>query len=98
MMRRRYLVAYDIREDRRLRQVHRVCLEWGDPLQYSVFVCDLTRGEKARMVAGLIDAMKPSVDSVVFVDLGESKGRGREVFEFVGARPWDLPTGDATIV
>lgn len=98
MIRRRYLVAYDIREDTRLRQVHVVCRSWGDPLQYSVFVCDLSRGEKARMMGDLLAQMNANVDSVVFVDLGESRGRGADCFEFLGLRPWDLPTGSATVV
>ena len=45
MARRRYLVAYDIREDRRLRNVA-TCMEgYGDRIQYSVFVCDLSEEE-----------------------------------------------------
>jgi CRISPR-associated protein Cas2 len=43
--RTRYLLTYDIREPRRLRRVHQVAKDFGDPLQYSVFVCDLTEIE-----------------------------------------------------
>jgi CRISPR-associated protein Cas2 len=43
--RRGYLVAYDIREDRRLRNVA-CCIEgYGERIQYSVFVCDLSDQE-----------------------------------------------------
>ncbi len=98
MIRRRYLVAYDIREDERLRRIHVVCRSWGDPLQYSVFVCDLSLGEKARFVGDLLAEMNSAVDSVVLVDLGEARGRGSDCFEFLGLRPWDLPTGDATVL
>ena len=42
MRRGRYLVAYDIRDPRRLREVHRIVKGYGVSLQYSVFVCDLT--------------------------------------------------------
>lgn len=38
-------MAYDVREARRLRRVHKVCKTYGDPLQYSLFVCDLSRQE-----------------------------------------------------
>ncbi len=38
----RYLVAYEIRNPRRLRRVHRIVTDHGEPLQCSVFVCDLT--------------------------------------------------------
>jgi CRISPR-associated protein Cas2 len=98
MIRRRYLVAYDIRDEARLRQVHVVCLGWGDPLQYSVFVCDLSRGEKSTMKGDLLGAMNAAVDSVVFVDLGEARGRGAECFEFLGMQPWDLPSGGSTVL
>lgn len=93
MRRRRYVVAYDIRDDRRLRRIHLVCREWGDPLQYSVFICDLTPVERVSLVAGLLEEMKQAVDSVVLIDLGESDGRGGECFEFLGAVPYGLPTG-----
>lgn len=43
--RTRYLLTYDIRHPRRLRRVHGVAKDYGEPLQYSVFVCDLTRIE-----------------------------------------------------
>lgn len=57
--RRTYLVAYDIRQPRRLVRVHRALTRLGHPLQYSVFAADFTPGEKAAALAtlsGLIDA------------------------------------------
>jgi len=36
---RHYLVAYDVRQPRRLRRVHRVLKARGLPVQYSVFLC-----------------------------------------------------------
>ena len=48
MSRRRFLVAYDIREAKRLRTVHTAMKAFGNPLQYSVFVCDLDPSEKVR--------------------------------------------------
>jgi len=40
MARRRYLVAYDIRDDRRLRSIAGCMEGYGTRIQYSVFVCD----------------------------------------------------------
>lgn len=45
MARLRYLVAYDISDDRRLRAVHSCVKGFGYPLQYSVLVCDLDKSE-----------------------------------------------------
>ncbi len=44
-----HLVCYDVRDDRRLRQVARLLEGWGERLQYSVFRCRLTSREEARL-------------------------------------------------
>lgn len=98
MSRRRYLLCYDIRRPERLRTVHQVAKAYGDPLQYSVFVCDLTRSERIHLEGRLRDVMLLSVDSVVFVDLGDAQDRGTDCFEFLGFRPNRLPRSGPTIV
>lgn len=95
--RRRYVVAYDIRDDWRLRRVHDVVKSYGYPLQYSVFVFDLDRSELIGLRWDLRDVMRLGADSVVLIDLGEPDGRGAECFEFMGVRP-GLPSGGAQIV
>lgn len=59
-----YLACYDIREPRRLRRVHRCMRGWGTPIQYSVFHCRLTPGERKGMVADLEAVIDHSVDDV----------------------------------
>jgi CRISPR-associated protein Cas2 len=49
MSRHRYVVCYDVREPKRLRKTHQTLLGYGDPLQYSVFVCDLSAAERVLM-------------------------------------------------
>jgi CRISPR-associated protein Cas2 len=83
-MRRRYVVAYDIRDDVRLRRVHDVVRSFGTTLQYSVFLCDLDGIEKIALKSRLRGIMKQSEDSVMLVDLGEPAGRGTDCFEFLG--------------
>lgn len=85
MARRRYVVAYDIREPKRLRQVHKTMKGFGYPLQYSVFVCDLDPSEKIAMKAGVGDVIDHRLDSVAIIDLGDADTRGTESFEFMGA-------------
>jgi CRISPR-associated protein Cas2 len=82
--RTRYLLAYDIREPRRLRRVHQVAKTYGDPLQYSVFVCDLTKAELIALRAALLGEMKTTEDSVSFFDLGPPDTRGVRCIEFIG--------------
>jgi CRISPR-associated protein Cas2 len=82
--RRRFLVAYDIREPKRLRTVHAAMKGFGDPLQYSVFLCDLDATERILMRARLRELINEREDSVAIVDLGEALGRGMDCFEFLG--------------
>lgn len=86
----RYLLAYDIRDPRRLRHVHRTAKDYGEPLQFSLFVCDLTKMELLRLKSSLIAEMNLGVDSVGIFDLGTPTGRGVTCIEFIGARR-DLP-------
>jgi CRISPR-associated protein Cas2 len=95
MARRRYLVAYDIRDDRRLRSIA-ICMEgYGTRVQYSVFVCDLSDRERVLMRGDVETLMKTSEDSVMVVDLGEAGDSSR--FLFLGAHV-ALPTSRAVIV
>lgn len=94
--RTRYLLAYDIRDPKRLRKIHKIAKAWGDPLQYSVFVCDLSRSELTKMRAGLVSEMQVDEDSISFFDLGAPSGRGIECIEFIGTRR-GLPDSGAQI-
>lgn len=81
--RRRYLVAYDIREPARLRRVCKLMEANGERLQYSVFICDLTKAELIGLRAAQEETMNLAEDSVVIVDLGDI---GESRFTFVGQR------------
>lgn len=85
MARRRYLVGYDIRDPVRLRQVHRTAKTYGYPLQYSVFICDLTDQELIRFKWDMGDVIHDDEDEVAIVDLGLASDTTR--FQFLGRRP-----------
>lgn len=95
MARRRYLVAYDIRDDRRLRQVAGCMEGYGTRIQYSVFVCDLSDRERTLMRGELEVLMKLSEDSVMIIDLGAGGETSR--FLFLGHHE-KLPSGGAVVV
>ncbi len=97
MARRRFLVAYDIREPKRLRAVHACMKGFGEPLQYSVFLCDLDGTERIVMRADLRDIMNEREDSIAIVDLGDPRTKGMDCFEFLGVT-WDLPGSGPRIV
>jgi CRISPR-associated protein Cas2 len=95
--RRRYLVAYDIRDDGRLRRVHRTVKAYGWAMQYSVFICDLDRIELLQLQTALGDIIHHHADSVALIDLGEPHERGRLCFEFMGVPP-RLPTSGPVVI
>ena len=95
MARRRYLVAYDIRNPKRLRQVHKAAKTYGYPLQYSVFICDLTDQELIRLKWDMGDEIHDDEDEIAIVDLGLASDTTR--FQFMGRRP-KLPVQGPTIV
>jgi CRISPR-associated protein Cas2 len=94
--RTRYLLAYDIRHPRRLRRVHHLASAYGEPLQYSVFVCDLTAVELVALRQKLLDEMKTTEDSIGIFDLGAPTARGLECIEFLGIRR-ELPNDGPAI-
>ena len=95
--RKRYLVAYDIREDKRLRRVHKTMKGYGWALQYSVFVCDLDAMELLAMRTDLGETIHHALDSIAIVDLGPPDGRGSDCFHFMGVAN-RLPTSGPVII
>lgn len=92
-----YLVTYDIREARRLRAVHKKMLGYGDPLQDSVFRCELTEANKVRMATALGEIVKKDEDSVLIFDLGPAEGARAGMVEALG-EPYAAGDHDAVVV
>lgn len=66
--RRWRLVCYDVREERRYRQVHKIVKGAGEAVQYSVFRCRLDDKEAERLRWRLSQVMT-SDDALLVVDL-----------------------------
>lgn len=95
MARRRYLVAYDIRDERRLRMIAGCMEGYGTRIQYSVFISDLSSRELILMRGDIESLMKATDDSVMIVDLGTTGDTSR--FLFLGQHE-KLPTPGAVVV
>ena len=95
--RRRYLVAYDIRNDKRLRRVHKTVKAFGWSMQYSVFIGDLDRMELIDMKLQLADIIDHSEDTIAVIDVGLPTERGRSCFEFLGVVP-ELPRSGSIVI
>lgn len=66
----RYLVAYDISDDRRRLRVSSALQSYGDRVQYSVFIVDASRVRIERARRSLLSIIDPKTDSVLFCDVG----------------------------
>ena len=95
--RRRYIVAYDIRDSKRLRRVHKKMTEYGWPMQYSVFLSDLDGMEFLELRQELGEIINHGEDSVAMIDLGDPLERGKECFTFMGIS-LPLPTSGPVVI
>ncbi len=71
-MRRHYVVAYDIADDKRRTKVFTMLFRYGDHAQYSVFFCELSERELVQLRGRLRDAINSQEDQVILVDLGRA--------------------------
>jgi CRISPR-associated protein Cas2 len=85
-MRTRYIVSYDICDPKRLRLVHKVMLGYGEPLQYSVFCCDLSKSARITLISDLSAIVDHREDQVMLIDIGPPEARGAESIETIGKR------------
>jgi CRISPR-associated protein Cas2 len=70
MTRKRYLVAYDIADPKRLRNICAIMEEYGQRFQYSVFLCDLSAAEHNELENKATAIINLAEDSIVQIDLG----------------------------
>ena len=69
-MRRRYLITYDISDDKRRSNVFKALRDRGDHVQFSVFICELTDREYAQLKGELQQMVHKKEDQVLLLDLG----------------------------
>jgi len=94
VIRKRYLVCYDIRHEFRLRKVAKMMESYGERIQYSVFISDITEAERRDLQMLLREIVKPE-DSIIFIPIGHAYST--EGIEFLGDKP-DFPKDGATII
>lgn len=97
-MRNVFLVCYDVADDKRLRQTYKKMRAFGDPLQYSVFRCELSPVERQLMKDALWEILNWEHDRVMLIDLGPTGARGDACIEFWGEPRCQIPQRAAVIV
>ena len=83
------LITYDVATStdggaRRLRQVSKACLDYGQRVQNSVFECKLDPGQMVELRSRLEKIIHPTHDSLRFYHLGNDWQRR---VDHVGAKP-----------
>lgn len=89
------LITYDVRTEdsggqKRLRRIAKICQDYGQRVQYSVFECLIDLAQWTQMKQRLIDEMNEEQDSLRFYFLGANWKRR---VEHVGAKPAYDPEG-----
>ncbi len=97
-MKTRYLLCYDVRDSVRLRKTAQVAEAYGYRVQYSIFLCDLTKVQVARLEQDLRRVLNVAVDRAMLVDLGPPGDQSRRRVRWL-SRPLELyDPGEATVI
>ena len=93
------LVTYDVKVSaeqgqKRLRNIAKICLDYGVRVQNSVFECEVDPAQFAFFKNKLLETYKASEDSLRFYFLGK---KGRQRLEHYGTKMVPDPLRDALI-
>jgi CRISPR-associated protein Cas2 len=60
------VVSYDISEDKRRTKIHSILKSYGQWVQFSIFECELSQTQYAKLRSRLAKQIKPQEDSIRF--------------------------------
>lgn len=81
---RRYLIAYDVVDDKRRTRIAKKLQSYGDRLQFSVFWVQVSPAKFIRLKAALYELIDRTQDSVLLCDLGPVSELQRDKVLFMG--------------
>lgn len=96
MARRHYLVSYDISDDKRRTRIFNALEDVGDHVQFSVFLCELSKRELAALRSNVSEYVHHRDDQLMILDLGPAHVDLESAMEVIG-RPHE-PLVRTTIV
>ena len=73
MLRRHYLITYDVSDDKRRNRIFKLLHGYGNHTQYSVFLCELDAAELATLRNELQPIVHNNQDQLLIVDLGPAE-------------------------
>lgn len=74
-MRRYVLVTYDIADEKRLRRMFKLLRGYGDHVQYSIFLCQLTDKDMVVLKEKMKDIINHKQDQAILIGLGSVEGK-----------------------
>jgi CRISPR-associated protein Cas2 len=83
-VRKRYLIAYDVSDDKRRNAIFKTLMGNGDHVQFSVFICQLNAVELERVKGMLREVVNVRQDQVVILDLGPADSELAARLECIG--------------
>ncbi|MEM2900661.1 MAG: CRISPR-associated endonuclease Cas2 [Thermoplasmata archaeon] len=96
-MRIYYLVSYDITDQKRWNKVYKIMLGFGQRLQYSVFICELTPIDVVKLEMKLRGVIKHDEDKIMLIELGKDADKIEEKITWLGVHT-PLPKREPIIV
>ena len=96
-LRNRYFVCYDVSDPQRLIQTHKKMTGYGDPVQYSVFLCDLSEKEIVFMKEDLSGILNLNEDRILVVNIGPADGQSSKLIFTIGA-PINIKSEIAVVI
>ncbi|MCR4318534.1 MAG: CRISPR-associated endonuclease Cas2 [Planctomycetes bacterium] len=76
-MKHYFLITYDVADPKRLRKVMKTVRGYGDRVQYSVFLGQLSEKDEAILRGKLKDKINHSEDQVILIRLGPVDGSSK---------------------
>lgn len=90
-----YLVAYDVRDERRLQKVGKLMVGYGTRIQYSIFRCRLSERNLEKLRWEIVKIMKEEDDLFILQLCPSCVKRLREKF---GEKEWPIKIPSFEIV
>ena len=85
-MRNRYFVCYDVSDPQRLARTYKKMNGYGDPVQYSVFLCELNAKELIIMRSDLEEILNLGEDRVLIINVGPATEKNYKQITTIGAQ------------
>ena len=85
-MRNRYVVCYDVSDPDRCRTTYGLMQGYGDHIQYSVFLCELSATELTYLKRDLTETLNLGQDRAIIVDAGPADSDREKRFYTIGTQ------------